>query len=106
MAASCISWSVVMLAQRECACLSSKRFLQEEVFPFGLARIQHKVRAAGHQAGHFQRRAARKPPEIEAVQQVFADLQFLLELGVGHLGDVHVAIVGLVPLGVFPSWRP
>ena len=62
--------------------------------------IQNKVDAAKDCLCHLQRAAAAKFAVVEAIHQVLADLELLLELGVGGLSDVHIAVVAAVPLRV------
>ena len=62
--------------------------------------IQNKVHAACNQLCHRQWCAADKTAEIVPVQQVLADLQFLAKLRVCNLGNIHIAIAGLIALCV------
>ena len=62
--------------------------------------IQNKVHAACNQLCHRQWCAADKTAEVVPMQQILADLQFFTELRVSDLGNIHIAIAGLITLCV------
>ena len=75
-------------------------FSQEQIFALGCFCVQNKVYAASDQLCHHQRRTANKSAEIKAVQQIFAHLKLFLKLWISNFGNVHIAISGLVTLGI------
>ena len=77
-----------------------QRLFSKQLLPLRNGGIQGKVDAARDYLSHLQRASASKLAVVKPVHKILADLEFFPKLGVGGLGDVHIAIVVLVPLGV------
>ena len=85
--------------------LREQGFLQEQIFSFLRFGIQYKVCTICDQLSHCERTATNESAVIETVEQIAADLQFLLELRISCLGNIHVAILGAVTGSVFIHCR-
>ena len=84
----------VRLFQQHC-------FSQEQVLALGCFGIQHKVHTTRYQLCHNQRRTVNKTAEIKPVQQILAHLKLFLKLRICNFRNIHIAIPGLVALGIF-----